>query len=109
MNNPSYFDAVQSLVGGILSGPTNGPIAGFFFDNNPNRGDKEGYTLPTESEIQAESTRLQAAYDAQAYARSRQAEYPPLEDQLDHIYHNGIASWKANMVKPVKDKYPKPG
>ena len=51
---------------------------------------------------------LKLEWEAQAYARSRQAEYPPLAEQLDHIYHNGVASWKANMVKPVKDKYPKP-
>lgn len=52
---------------------------------------------------------LKLEWDAQAYARSRQAEYPPLADQLDHIYHNGVESWKTNVVKPVKDKYPKPG
>ena len=39
---------------------------------------------------------------------NRKAEYPSLEDQLDHIYHNGIDSWKTNVVQPVKDKYPKP-
>ena len=51
---------------------------------------------------------LKLEWEAQAYARSRQAEYPPLAEQLDHIYHNGVASWKVNMVKPVKDKFPKP-
>tara|TARA_R100000306_G_C4308804_1_gene109050 strand:- start:54 stop:338 length:285 start_codon:yes stop_codon:yes gene_type:complete len=61
-----------------------------------------------ESVIATEILVLQAAYDAQAYARSRKAEYPPWDEQLDHIYHNGVASWKANVVKPVKDKYPKP-
>ena len=66
-------------------------------------------TVPIPAEvILAKQAELQAEYNAQAYARSRQAEYPPLEEQLDHIYHNGIASWKANVVKPVKDKYPKP-
>ena len=62
----------------------------------------------TWAQVAPKLAELQATYDAQAYARSRKEEYPPLEDQLDHIYHNGIASWKANMVKPVKDKYPKP-
>ena len=61
-----------------------------------------------ESAITTEMSRLQAEWNAQAYARSRQAEYPPWDEQLDHIYHNGVASWKANVVKPVKDKYPKP-
>jgi|TARA_Y100000296_G_scaffold46749_1_gene53591 hypothetical protein len=71
--------------------------------------DKDGNLVTLdESKILKEITKLQAEYDAQAYARSRKAEYPPWEEQLDHIYHNGVASWKANMVKPVKDKYPKP-
>ena len=69
--------------------------------------DENNVTIDT-AKVDAETIRLQAEYDAQAYARSRQAEYPPLAEQLDHIYHNGVASWKANMVKPVKDKYPKP-
>jgi len=36
----------------------------------------------------------------------RKAEYPPIEDQLDKIYHNGIDAWKAD-IKVIKDKYPK--
>ena len=39
---------------------------------------------------------------------NRKAEYPSLEEQLDHIYHNGIDSWKTNVIQPTKDKYPKP-
>jgi hypothetical protein len=46
-------------------------------------------TEPTQAEIDAEVIRLQAAYDAKAYARSRAAEYPSIADQLDDIYHNG--------------------
>ena len=40
------------------------------------------------------------------YTEARKAEYPPLEDQLDKIYHNGIDAWKAD-IKAIKDKYPK--
>ena len=40
------------------------------------------------------------------YTKARAAEYPPLEDQLDKIYHNGIDAWKAD-IKAIKDKYPK--
>ncbi len=64
-------------------------------------------TEPTQAEIDAEIIRLQAAYDAKAYARSRAAEYPSIVDQLDDIYHNGIDAWKAT-IKTTKDKYPKP-
>ena len=59
-----------------------------------------------ESLVTAEETRLQAVYDAQDYARSREAEYPSIADQLDDIYHNGIDGWKAT-IKVTKDKYPK--
>ena len=41
-----------------------------------------------------------------AYDLARQAEYPPIEDQLDKIYHSGVNAWKAD-IKVIKDKYPK--
>ncbi len=40
------------------------------------------------------------------YTDARKAEYPPIEDQLDKIYHSGIDAWKAD-IKAIKDKYPK--
>ena len=40
------------------------------------------------------------------YTDARKAEYPPLEEQLDKIYHGGIDAWKAD-IKAIKDKYPK--
>ena len=40
------------------------------------------------------------------YKEARREEYPPLEDQLDKIYHSGINAWKAD-IKVIKDKYPK--
>ena len=40
------------------------------------------------------------------YTEARKVEYPPIEDQLDKIYHNGIDAWKAD-IKAIKDKYPK--
>ena len=41
-----------------------------------------------------------------SYTDARKAEYPPLEEQLDKIYHSGIDAWKAD-IKSIKDKYPK--
>ena len=41
-----------------------------------------------------------------SYVELRQPEYPPLEDQLDKIYHSGVAAWKKE-IKAIKDKYPK--
>ena len=40
------------------------------------------------------------------YTDARKEEYPPLEEQLDKIYHAGIDAWKAD-IKAIKDKYPK--
>ena len=40
------------------------------------------------------------------YTEARAAEYPPIVDQLDKIYHDGIDAWKAE-IKVTKDKYPK--
>lgn len=40
------------------------------------------------------------------YKEARQAEYPPLDDQLDKIYHSGVDAWKVD-IKAIKDKYPK--
>ena len=41
-----------------------------------------------------------------SYVGARVAEYQPIEDQLDKIYHSGINAWKAD-IKKIKDKYPK--
>tara|TARA_X000000368_G_C23052788_1_gene722301 strand:- start:473 stop:853 length:381 start_codon:yes stop_codon:yes gene_type:complete len=40
------------------------------------------------------------------YKDARREEYPPMEDQLDKIYHSGVNAWKAD-IKVIKDKYPK--
>lgn len=45
--------------------------------------------------------------DQIGYKDDRAKEYPPILDQLDDIYHNGLDAWKAT-IKVTKDKYPKP-
>jgi hypothetical protein len=45
--------------------------------------------------------------DPEQYKYQRAKEYPPLTDQLDYIYHNGIDAWKTDMIDPVKAQYPK--
>ena len=65
-------------------------------------------TKPTDAEINAEITRLQAEYDANAYQRSRQPEYPAIGDQLDDLFKAGAFSDEMTAkIKAVKDKYPK--
>ena len=41
-----------------------------------------------------------------SYAELRKEEYPPLEEQLDKIYHSTLTAWKED-IKAIKDKYPK--
>ena len=65
----------------------------------------EGTSPINVSDIEAKMAELQAEYDALQYQRDRQ--YPPIGDQLDYIYHNGVAKWKTDMIDPVKTKYPK--
>ena len=59
---------------------------------------------PTDDELNAAFTAWKAAEE---YKINRANEYPPIEDQLDDIYHNGVAGWKTT-IKTIKDKYPKP-
>ena len=66
-------------------------------------------TQPTDSEIQAELTRLQAEYDANEYQRQRAKAYPSPQDQLDMQYWdkvNGTTTWQDAIAK-VKTDIPK--
>lgn len=43
------------------------------------------------------------------YAQKREAEYPPIGDQLDSLFHAGaFPADMAAKIQAVKDKYPKP-
>ena len=63
-------------------------------------------TEPTQSEIDAEIARLQAEYDAQAYARSRKTEYPTIEECVHAILDDDLDALQV-LRQAVKDKYPK--
>jgi len=69
----------------------------------------DGGSKPTESDCTTGLAALQAAWDLEndSYKSQRKAEYPSIEDQLDTIYHSGVAGWKTT-IKAIKDKYPKP-
>jgi hypothetical protein len=58
--------------------------------------------------VQYDEATVQAYIDAHAYIAKRQAEYPPIGDQLDALWKGGDAA--AEMlakVQAVKTKYPK--
>ena len=66
-------------------------------------------TQPTEVEIAAEVTRLQAAYDALEYSRLRKAKYDLLnqdEMRYDDI-KNSTTTW-VDAIDAIKAAHPKP-
>ena len=98
MYEPSKFDAVKALC----------PNAEFVVRGETLEFIKaNGDTEPSDSAITAKLAELKTDYANQEYQRNRAAEYPAIVDQVDDIYHNGVAGWKTT-IKAIKDKYPKP-
>ena len=70
-------------------------------------------TQPTDSEINAEVTRLQTEYDNNKYQRDRKLKYPDLADFADAMYWNSkgdsskLEAYYAACEK-VKTDNPKP-
>ena len=100
---PKIFEAIRSLA----------PRTAFSIDNNAivawdMSEVKTNITQPTDAEIATEVTRLQAAYDAQAYARSRKTAYDLLnqfEMQFDDAA-NGTTTW-IDAINAIKQEFPK--
>ena len=68
----------------------------------------ESSDQPTQEEINAKITELQADFDSKQYQRDRQ--YPSIQDQLDMQYwdrKNGTKTWEESIDK-VKADNPKP-
>ena len=66
-------------------------------------------TQPTDAEITAEISRLQAEYDSQEYARARATEYSALnqfEMQFDD-QQNNTTTW-VDAINDIKAAHPKP-
>ena len=93
----SKFEAIRLLVGGNLSGNSDGT----------NMSYDDGQTPPTEEQIQAKQAEFQADYDAKQYQRDRAIDYPSWQEQMDLLYHGGVDALKAELKK-TKDKFPKP-
>jgi hypothetical protein len=72
--------------------------------------DKDGNLVSiVQSDYEAEVARLQAEYDAQAYARARAEAYPSWQEQMDMMYHDqteGSRTW-LDAIEAVKEAYPK--
>ena len=74
-----------------------------------------GTTPISQSDIEAKQVELKAAFDAKQYQRDRIAQpenggYPPIQDQMDMIYHDqvdGTTTFK-DAIQAIKDAHPKP-
>lgn len=65
---------------------------------------------PSDSDIAAKQSELQAEYDSKAYARARAESYASISDQMDMQYWdsvNGSRTW-LDHIESVKDAHPKP-
>jgi len=100
----SFCDALSSLV------PEASFSAFYNDDGSLNRVVWKSETAqPTDSEVNAEVTRLQAAYDAKEYQRKRKAKYDAL-NQFELISDdsiNGTTTHKDAIVA-IKSEFPKP-
>jgi len=98
---PTKADAIRSLV----------PKAEFYTSNDvPTYINLNGETQPTDSEINAELTRLTNVHKDKKYQRDRAVAYPAITEQLDLQYWdqvNGTTKWKEAIAK-VKSDNPKP-
>ena len=62
---------------------------------------------PTQAEIKAEITRLEAEYDAQEYARNRKSEYPTVAELTVALYDTDDKAALETKRAAVKTKWPK--
>ena len=66
-------------------------------------------TQPTDAAIAAKIVELQSQYDAAAYARSRQAAYPSIQDCIHALLDGGATLTDLQALrKAVKAANPKP-
>tara|TARA_R110002020_G_C15986905_1_gene748952 strand:+ start:345 stop:650 length:306 start_codon:yes stop_codon:yes gene_type:complete len=62
----------------------------------------------TQKQVEDKLTELVAEYDAQEYARNRQAEYPSVQELVVALYDTDDKSVIEAKRAEVKKKYPKP-
>ncbi len=75
---------------------------------------KSAQPQPSEADIEAAHAEWQAEFDAQEYARNRQAEYPSLDDLIVALWEGVVEERMASVTQleaarlAIKEKYPKP-
>ena len=66
------------------------------------------YDKPTEKELTDALAKQQSDFDAQEYARKRQAEFPSIQDLVVALYDTDDKADIEAKRAAVKAKYPKP-
>ena len=97
---PFYHQAIAELASGLTF-----QIKGNDYSTLVSRN---GVALPSESDIDAKVIELEAAYNAQEYARNRQNEYPSIAELTVALYDTDDKSAVEAKRAAVKAKYPKP-
>ena len=95
---PNRFEAIVELVGGSISGTNDGTDIIY----------NEGQTPPTESAIDTKFASMISDWEAQEYARKRQAEFPSIQDLVVALYDTDDKADIEAKRAEVKKKYPKP-
>ena len=63
----------------------------------------------TETKWSSEIIKLGKKWESQSYYRNRASQYPPITDQLDDLFHQGVFSAEMTAkIQKVKDEFPKP-
>jgi len=88
------------------------------YDNSDGNGQQMAWLSSDPQPSDAEIATAQTAYDAKAYARTRETAYPSIGEQLDMLWHAvDTGDWTPTKVKTtefytalkaVKDANPKP-
>ena len=98
---PRYLDAVYKLLNDkVHGGNMDGPISEIKLHDDQ--------TPPTEEAIQTKLAELHTEYNAQEYARSREAEYPTVQECVHAILDDQLDALQAKRAS-IKTKYPKGG
>ena len=95
MRDEAIFKTHSNVVG-----ITNGEIA---YDKNQNIVDLDL------NKVKAKQDELEKEWLSQSYYRNRASQYPPITDQLDDLFHQGVFSAEMTAkIQKVKDEFPKP-
>ena len=95
---PTLSDAIVAL----------GIDGGFSTDNSKITRWLTKKSRPSDEEVDAKLTELQAEWDALAYARNREAEFPSIQDLVVALYDTDDKADIEAKRAAVKKKYPKP-